>query len=372
MSSYKNKEIQIVAFASPYPPNYGGVIDVYYKIEALHKAGVKVHLHTYIYDEHQPSKELEKICASVHYYKRGNTYKFLQGWPYIVSSRYNKTLAENVIKAGYEVILEGLHTTFLIPLLKNAGIPFSIRMHNIEWKYYLFLAELEPSYMKKKYFLEEARRLKSYEKIIEGCKILSISKQDTEYLKSAYPSTRVTDVPPFHKEAHPDISFGKGEYALFHANLSVNENEQAALWLIEKVFPNLTFPLIIAGKNPDKKIELAANAYPHVILEPNPSEMRMKELMREAQIHLLPNRQPTGMKIKWINALFTARFVIANPDICPYTQEDCGLYTASNEEQFIQTVSRLKDLPFTQEIFQNRENYLGKTYSNQKNIKLLF
>ena len=38
-SNSSKKEVEIISFDVPYPPNYGGVIDVYYKLKALKKAG---------------------------------------------------------------------------------------------------------------------------------------------------------------------------------------------------------------------------------------------------------------------------------------------------------------------------------------------
>ena len=35
-----DKHLHIVSFSIPYPANYGGVIDVFYKLVALHKAGI--------------------------------------------------------------------------------------------------------------------------------------------------------------------------------------------------------------------------------------------------------------------------------------------------------------------------------------------
>ena len=40
-----DKYLNIVSFNIPYPANYGGVIDVYYKLEALRACGVKLILH---------------------------------------------------------------------------------------------------------------------------------------------------------------------------------------------------------------------------------------------------------------------------------------------------------------------------------------
>ena len=59
----QNKEIHIVAFTIPYPANYGGVIDVFYKIKALYKLGVKINLHCFKYDR-TDSIELNKYCKT--------------------------------------------------------------------------------------------------------------------------------------------------------------------------------------------------------------------------------------------------------------------------------------------------------------------
>lgn len=45
-----DKYLNIVSFNIPYPANYGGVIDVYYKLEALRACGVKLILHCFEYE----------------------------------------------------------------------------------------------------------------------------------------------------------------------------------------------------------------------------------------------------------------------------------------------------------------------------------
>ncbi len=376
MSDYHNKEIQLVSFAAPYPADYGGVIDVYYKLKTLHQMGVKVHLHTYVYGTHQKSKELEALCSSVTYYARDLSSKYLQGWPYIVSTRYNKKMIRNIGNLGFPVILEGLHTCFLVDSLIEKNIPYVIRMHNIEWKYYQFLAELEASFVKKKYFIEEARRLRSYEKVIQNSKILAISEKDKKYLQENYPQANIIETPPFHQFQQLGIPLGKGEYALFHGNLSVNENEQAAIGLIEKVFLKMDYPLIIAGKNPTEKLLLAANASERIEVIANPDENKMNELMKNAQIHLIPNRQPTGVKIKWLNGLFTARFLIVHPEIYPENVVSSGVYSIEQSSEMIQKIEAIRDLNCTDLMINKRETFLSNKYDNNSNaasiLNLLF
>ena len=54
------KDIHIVSFNVPYPADYGGVIDVYYKLKALAALGIRVHLHCYQYGR-AASPELDKV-----------------------------------------------------------------------------------------------------------------------------------------------------------------------------------------------------------------------------------------------------------------------------------------------------------------------
>ena len=64
-----SSELNVVSFSVPFPANYGGVIDVFYKLKALSKLDVKIILHCFQYDR-KPSKELENICEQVYYYPR--------------------------------------------------------------------------------------------------------------------------------------------------------------------------------------------------------------------------------------------------------------------------------------------------------------
>jgi hypothetical protein len=54
--------------------------------------------------------------------------------------------------------------------------------------------------------------------------------------------------PHFQMHEHVTSAPGKGEYILFHGNLSVPENEKALLYLVKNVLSRLTYHVVIAGK----------------------------------------------------------------------------------------------------------------------------
>ena len=40
--------IHIVAFDVPYPPNYGGIVDVFFKLKTLHEMGADIIYHCFL------------------------------------------------------------------------------------------------------------------------------------------------------------------------------------------------------------------------------------------------------------------------------------------------------------------------------------
>ena len=102
-----DKYLNIVSFNIPYPANYGGVIDVYYKLEALRACGVKLILHCFEYERpHAP--ELESICDKVFYYKRRTGVIANLTWlPYNVYSRKDHRLIENLLQNDYPILFAG-------------------------------------------------------------------------------------------------------------------------------------------------------------------------------------------------------------------------------------------------------------------------
>ncbi|KAB2871886.1 MAG: hypothetical protein F9K37_02050 [Bacteroidales bacterium] len=143
------KQLHVISFDNPFPPNYGGVIDVYYKLKALFEAGIEINLHVFEYGRER-SVELEQICSKVTYYPRRTFVNpFVGALPYIVSTRNDATLLQNLLKDEAPILFEGLHSCYFLgePLLANR-IKI-VRMHNIEHDYYRKLEEVESNFFKK-------------------------------------------------------------------------------------------------------------------------------------------------------------------------------------------------------------------------------
>ncbi len=361
----------ILSFDIPYPANYGGVIDVFYKLKTLHQLGVKIILHCFQYGNRSQAKELEKYCEEVHYYPRLNEFQgFSLQYPYIVSSRKSDELLQNLQKDNAPILFEGLHTCYYIDHPKLKSRQKWVRMHNIEWEYYQALAESESNVLKKVYFKIESQLLKRFEKKLQYAQIIfGISPNDCKYLQNHFENVHY--LPAFHANEELQIRTGKGDYALYHGNLSVNENHQAAMFLVKEVFEGMNYPLVIAGSNPKKELIEAVKKKVSIQLEIFPSDERLLLLIQEAHIHILPTFQATGIKLKLLNVLYSGRFCLVNTPMIANTGLQTLCNIADSAEEFWEQIKVLKEQHFLEKDIDVRREVLKKGFSNKKGGELL-
>lgn len=362
--------IHIISFNVPYPPNYGGIIDVYYKVKALNNNGIKVHLHCFDYGRgSQP--ELDKLCSKVYYYKRNTgILKSISKVPYIINSRSNIQLLKNLELDNYPILFEGLHSTFFLTNKSLKNRVKIVRTHNIEHDYYNLLAQQEKNVFRKLYFNNAAKKLKNFEHILkEATLIAAISPKDLEYFSHKYKNAFW--LPPFHSNNNINIITGISKKVLYHGNLSVVENIKAAIFLIKAFKNNNEVSVTIAGRNPSKQLIKLVSETKNFTLIPNPSDKEMLELVTNAQVHLLPTFQPTGIKLKLIASLHNGRHCIVNNEMIQGTGLEKLCHIANSADEFIETTIKLLDIPFQDSDLILRKEILGKKFDNQRNAELL-
>lgn len=368
-----DKHLNIISFDVPYPPDYGGAIDVFYKIKILAERGVKIHLHCFQYRrEKQPA--LEEFCEEVIYYKRDKMWKgFLTDKPFIVHSRNSPMVRSNLKKNNYPVLFEGLHCCYYLNDNFLKGRLKIVRMHNNEAQYYFDLAKREKSIKTKLYFYEEFRRLLKYEYVLQYAdNIFCISKAETEHYSGRF--KKVSYLAPFHGNNAIRSQTGKGNYVLYHGNLSVNENNEAALFLVNTVFKGLDVELIIAGNNPSQQLTDAIKNNDSVRIIINPDKTKMDELIAGAHINLLPAFQNTGIKLKLVNALFNGRFCIVNSIMVENSELEKYCIIADQPDDIREKISELMNMDFgSDEILKRKEleTIFSDKAESEKIIQLL-
>jgi glycosyltransferase involved in cell wall biosynthesis len=366
------KYLHIVCHDVPYPLDYGGVFDLFCKLKALKDAGVCIYLHCFEYGRgRQP--ELNRYCEEVYYYHRNEGHKgFSARLPYIVCSRSNSELAENLLKDNHPILLEGVHCTYITNCEKFQHRKIILRLHNVEYAYYRRLYRHTASLFRKAYYYNESRLLKHYEKrLAENYPIIAVTDKDVLTYQQKFHAPQICQLPVFVPWSEIKCLEGMGTYCLYHGNLSVEENEKAALWLLENVFNDLKVPFVIAGKNPSAKLEKAAHQAAHTCLVGNPAEDEMRDLIAKAQMNVLPSFNETGIKLKLINALFNGRHCVVNDAAVEQTGLAPTCHIGTNAESFKQIIIQLYHQPFASEEITLRQKILCSTYNNTLNAQKL-
>lgn len=359
-------KIHVVSLTIPWPPNYGGAIDIFYKLKSLHKLGVQIHLHCYKYDRDE-TEELKKYCYKVSYYdRRLKIIDTLSLTPFIVKSRVNKKLVDELNKDNNKILIEGVHGFSIYKYVDNNRI--YIRTHNVEQDYYWALMKASNSYHKKFYYWTEFLKLRNYENKLKKAKgVLCISPNDLALFEKINKNSVL--ISPFHEHEYINCDAGLGEYILLHGNLQVEENIKSIKYLINNVLNKIDHKVIIAGRQPDESIIKLCEHHQHIMLVSNPSQNEMIQLIKGSQIILLHTFQSTGIKLKLVNSLYLGRHVICNSLMVDNTNLNQLVYIANNDRMWINTINQLMTKTFTKQNANDRQVVLEQFYNNKINAK---
>lgn len=344
---------------------------MYYKILALHKVGCAIVLHCFAYGGRTVSKELKAACETVFTYPRKTGIRGVHHTlPYIVSSRQSEDLVRNVMADQSPILLEGVHCAALLHEPRLKGRFMMLRLHNVEADYYRQLAEQPASFLKKLYAYMEAERLRRFEKTLGNASLfLPIGETEYRFVQHQYPKHSVFLLPPFHPFTKVVSISGPGDYALYHGNLAVPENKQAALFLAKFVFDGLSIPFIIAGKHPDAEILALQNK--HIRVVANPSESELNQLIQHAQVHVLPAFQNTGIKLKLLHALYAGRHIIANKAMLEGTSLGEQITLAETPAEWQNALRACFETPFTEADIKHRQALVAGLQGEQHITALL-
>ncbi len=357
-----NKHLHIIAHDIPWPAHHGGLMDLYYKIRTLSGMGLLINLHCFYKGGLNHHKELEDLCESVHYYKRKK--KISLNLPYIVSSRSSDELRKRLLEDDYPILLEGIHCTALLSDAEFENRKMVVRLHNVEHVYYRRLFELEEG-IRKIYYKREAESLQKYERAISGkAFFLAVSEEDCRIYREEF-GAGCEFLPVFHPWKLT-AQEGFGSYYLYHGNLAINENEKAAIMVLESIDPKY---LVIAGKDPSGRlVRLAGKLGARLVA--NPSEEKMEALIRNAHINILPSFNHTGVKLKILNALFNGRHCITNIQGVAGSGLE-GICEIAEAGEWRNKVDKLMKVPFSTEMINKRQEVLLSTYDNTTGAKKL-
>jgi len=360
-------DLHIIAFAVPYPANYGGAIDVWNRIRALHQEGVNIMLHCFVYSSFKPHDAIKEVVGEVHYYPRITWPALLSpGQPYIVSSRKNPLLLSRLNTDKAPILFEGIHTTGFVDELK--GRKLMLRAHNIEYKYYADLAR-ESYRLQYLFFQREALALEWYEcnKARSFDAVFAISKYDDQWY--CQKGAKSVFMPVFHGFEEITITEGRGKYLLYQGDLSIETNQKALIELLQHIPQDAQYPIVVAGLSGESTFEEKLLKYPNLRREVDVSEKKMAELIQDSQVVIIHSKHPSGMKVKIFPALYQGRFIVANENSITHTNLDKALHIYPYVKDLGPLLKKLWPLEFSAFQIAERAAILSQHPSDQEKAR---
>jgi hypothetical protein len=289
--------------------------------------------------------------------------------PFIVMSRKSLQLINNLNESQAPVLFEGIHTTYPLKSKRFKPVRTLVRMHNLENAYYGGLSRNEPNILKRLYYWIESIKLKRYQKILKKCDlVLSISPSD-QLIFEEKPGVNSDFLPAFHPNDKLLHLEKKGYFALYHGDLSVRDNLKAAHFLTD-VFTKLDLPFIVSGRTNDKKLLFKIEAAKNIQFIPLENQEQLNDLIQRAHINVFWSKNPSGIKIKLINALFNGRYCLVNSPMVKGSGLEDLCQIADDEKALIFNLIQLMDKKFSEEDYLKRKQRLA-VYDKQRNTSKL-
>ena len=278
-------------------------------------------------------------------------------------SRHHDALLRHLKADDSPIIFEGKHCCYYLDHPELESRKRFVRTHNVESDYYQALAELEPSFFRRWYLRSESKKLKRYQPNLEKASgLFCISAKDQNYFSRFNSASYL--VPPFHGNDDFEYCIDKEPFCLYHGNLAVMENEEAARFLINEVFKDSEHKLIIFGNGASKKLQQSVNSHTNVELVSGGHE-KLATLVSQAQVNVLPTFQSTGMKLKLLYSLYNGGNILVNQAMVEGTGAEQSVHIATDADSFKIHVDQLMKKEFTLGDLQSRKSLLEPIFSNE-------
>lgn len=362
----KSKYLHIISLDIPIPADYGGVIDIYFRAKAIKELGVKLILHCFEYGR-TTHQDFSEIADEVYFYKRRKTFlDSLKSKPFIVSTRKSEALITRLLKDNHPILMEGHHCAGLLNDSRLKKRKRFVRVHNIEWMYYKALSESNTSYWRKIFFKNESKKLKKFDSTLAHANgLFCLSTTELKYYQTINTASYLWPVGCSLKKK---FDLPTENYALFHGNLSVVENEKSLRWIVDVWIKNeLTTPLVVAGKNPKSDLKYFLEKHNFIKLIENPNNETMTQLISAAKVNLLITFQSTGVKLKLLNALVQGKRCIVNPLMVEGTDLGRFCEVIGNEEGLAAALQTEGNTTFKDQDLLSRMKYLNENFDVLKN-----
>lgn len=363
--SDSEKKLHIVCFDYPFPPTYGGIIDVFNKIESLHEQNIEIFLHCFVNEIPLEAFEVNRLVSKIYFYKREKSFfSFLSKTPFSVNSRYSKELLRNLSADNFPILFEGLQSTSVLKFNSLHNRKLYLRLHNLENLYYEGLAKSEGNFLKKLIYYSESKKYTLYNKILARFDaIFTLSKFEDIFVKNNSKNSKY--IPVFHGNNKLEHLSEYGNYAFYVGDLRISDNIKSALFLIN-VFKKIeNYNLIIASSLQNTIVEANCKNTSNCNYVYIKNEEHLEELYKNAHINAMYSFQQSGTKLKVINALYKSRFCVINKNMIDDDRVMDLVTISETEEEFRDNIKKLMTSPYQE--YKKRKTILNDIFDEKKN-----
>lgn len=330
-----------------YPPRDGYSMVVFYRSYFLKKlANIESDIIVRESPEYPTKNLIESgIFTNVYSYPPNNKWQSLiksffstEAYTMIrcdINNKDLKNIINNIDKTRYEAVIFDHSSSYRLykKLIKHINIDngrIVYWSHNIDYMDFKNAYIETSNFLRKIFYYIIYKKLEKIETVYikEFSKIISVSNHEISILKKINPKASIYWIPPILPEPIP-TEFDKKYLStieekvksykyriLFTGELRKSSNVLAAIWFATKVFPIIKSKLdacfIVVGRRPSKEIVDLAKNNKDILLFPDvPSLGPFYEL---SDLVVVPLFNPSGIKLKLIEALRYKKKVVARPE----------------------------------------------------------
>lgn len=371
----------------PYPPASGGQIRTLYLLKYLGKNHDITLVSLYKTDSEKKYAEyLRSYCKDIYLCKRAEKpwqpsiilKAIFSGLPFLIVRNFSQEATTTIKKLletnAYDVI--HAETFYIMPHIPPTHTPILLVEQTIEYKVYQhFISTL--SFLFRIPLSLDIFKLKYWEKFYwsKADLVATVSESDQKEITKLLPSIKSVIIPngagdDMFVDKFPKLDINRPTL-LFVGNFFWLQNIEAAEYLLDKIFPDLSkkipgVELVIAGQNSTRK--LAASGLPNVKiidLEPDNKD-QVKKLYESANLFIAPIFGPGGTRLKILASMASGL-----PVICTKTGvEGLGVENgkhfliAQTPEQFINQIDTiLHDEKLYKDIQKNAFQHVKENFS---------
>lgn len=311
----------------PYPANTGGRNVMWNRLKYLSQNN-EVYLFSISESEEdiENVKKIEKQFQDIRLYQRKrNIFTLMKSVikPYPCLSRWNEKLKTdlehmfNDIKPDF-VIVELPQMIGVLPSCIKKSHRVILEQHNIEYRALRSIAVGDEPLLKKIAYRIVANQMEKYESKIYNADFIQmytfVSREEKRFFEEKYRLFNTLLMPiGANTSSFPKITHSHN--ILFVGKMSYQPNEDAALFLVKKVFPIIKEKIVdaklyLVGKDPSEKLRSSASGGDIIVTG---TVDNLDEYYNLADLVVVPIMTGGGVNVKLIEALSHGKFVVTTP-----------------------------------------------------------